>query len=88
MQFGKMNTILKTAAQLLCIDSFADLYCSSSHATFCLCGDGSNMALHHTSICRNWYAEQFPLSACKFQLSEYRWNEFLDTADYFAFGRN
>ena len=46
------------------------------------------MALYHTSICRNWYAEQFPLSACRFQLSEYRWNEFLDTADYFAFGRN
>ena len=46
------------------------------------------MALYHTSICRNWYAEQFPLSACKFQLSEYRWNEFLDTACYFDFGRN
>ena len=41
-----------------------------------------------TSICRNWYAEQFPFSACKFQLSEYRWNEFLDTACYFDFGRN
>ena len=67
---------------------FADLYCSSSHAAFCLCGDGSNMALYHTSICWNWYAEQFPLSACKFQLSEYRWNEFLDTACYFDFGRN
>ena len=37
------------------------------------------MVLHHTSICRNWYAEQFPLSAGEFQLSEYRWNEFLDT---------
>ena len=55
---------------------------------FCLCGDGSNMALYHTSICRNWYAEQFPFSACRFQLSEYRWNEFLDTACYFDFGRN
>ena len=43
---------------------------------------------YHTSICRNWYAEQFPFSACRFQLSEYRWNEFLDTADYFAFSRN
>jgi len=70
------------------IDSFADLYCSSSHAAFCLCSDGSNMALYHTSICRNWYAEQFPFSACRFQLSEYRWNEFLDTACYFDFGRN
>ena len=39
-------------------------------------------------ICRNWYAEQFPFSACRFQLSEYRWNEFLDTACYFDFGRN
>ena len=46
------------------------------------------MALYHTSICRNWYAEQFPLSAGEFQLSAYRWNELLDTADYFAFGRN
>ena len=46
------------------------------------------MALYHTSICRNWYAEQFPFSACRFQLSEYRWNEFLDTACYFDFGRN
>ena len=70
------------------LKEFADLYCSSSHAAFCLCGDGSNMALYHISICRNWYAEQFPLSACRFQLSEYRWNEFLDTACYFAFGRN
>ena len=43
------------------------------------------MALYHTSICRNWYAEQFPFSACRFQLSEYRWNEFLDTACYFDF---
>lgn len=70
------------------IEHFADLYCSPSHAAFCLCSDGSNMALYHTSICRNWYAEQFPFSACRFQLSEYRWNEFLDTACYFDFGRN
>ena len=39
-------------------------------------------------ICRNWFEEHFPFSACRFQLSEYRWNEFLDTACYFAFGRN
>ena len=39
----------------------------------------SIVVLHHTSICRNWYAEQFPLSAGEFQLSAYRWNELLDT---------
>ena len=71
------------------IDSFADFYCSSSYAAFCLCSDGwCNMAFYHTAICRNWYAEQLPLSACEFQLSAYRWNEFLDTLCYFDFSRN
>jgi|GEM_PF-2946168 len=49
------------------IDGFADLYCGSFYAAFCLCSDGRcDVALHHTSICRNWHAKQLSLSACKF----------------------